>query len=179
MTCIVGLAHENGVIIGGDSAGTGGHTQTIRADTKVFRNGGYILGFTSSFRMGQILRYCDLPEATAHWDLDRFMATTFIDGVREALVTGGWMRKDSERESGGTFLVGVRGSLYAIDSDFQIGRNHCGYAACGSGQEIALGSLHTSDEAGFLPRRRVEVALTAAAEHNSTVAGPFILEETA
>ena len=39
MTCIVGLVHEGVVYIGGDSAGVGGMSLTVRADEKVFQNG--------------------------------------------------------------------------------------------------------------------------------------------
>ena len=58
MTCIVGILEENGdIYMGGDSAGASGNTLKIRADEKVFINENYIMGFTSSFRMGQLLRY--------------------------------------------------------------------------------------------------------------------------
>lgn len=62
MTCIVGLVDGDRVILGGDSAGIAGWHLQLRADEKVFRNGPYAIGFTTSFRMGQILRY-----ATAGW----------------------------------------------------------------------------------------------------------------
>ena len=56
MTCIVGYLDKETVYLGGDSAGTdGNYSQHIRKDKKVFQNGPFIFGFTSSFRMGQIL----------------------------------------------------------------------------------------------------------------------------
>lgn len=181
MTCIVGIARDGEVIIGGDSAGAAGYSLQLRADTKVFRTQNYVMGFTSSYRMGQLLRYADLPEAPsaeANWDLDRFMATTFIDGVRAALRTGGWLETNSGREDGGTFLVGVRGSLYAVYDDFQIARTINGYGAVGCGQDLALGSLHTtSTDETLTSRERAEKALLAAAHHSAGVSGPFIFEE--
>ena len=57
MTCIVGLVHEGTVFIGGDSAGVAGLSLVVRADEKVFRNGDFLMDFTTSFRMGQLLRY--------------------------------------------------------------------------------------------------------------------------
>ena len=56
MTCIVGLVHEGVVYIGGDSAGVAGLSLVVRAD-EMFRNGDFLMGFTTSFRMGQLLRY--------------------------------------------------------------------------------------------------------------------------
>lgn len=174
MTCIVGIQHSGRVWIAGDSAGTAYPSQSLRADSKVFRNGPYVMGFTTSFRMGQLLRYgFDAPKPEG--DLDRFMATTFINGVRDCLKTGGFARKTSEAEEGGTFLVGVRGTLYAIHSDFQIARTLDGYDAVGCGSDLALGSLHSTRN-GKSPKRRAMAALEAAAHHSAGVSAPFTVE---
>lgn len=140
MTAIVGLVHDGAVHIGGDSAGVGGWSLTVRADSKVFANGPYIMGFTSSFRMGQLLRYALTPPAPTV-GLEKFMATTFIDTVRECLKAGGFATKESEREMGGTFLVGCRGRLFVVYDDYQVAEAADGYAAVGCGFDIALGDL--------------------------------------
>ncbi|WP_245320978.1 hypothetical protein [Bradyrhizobium sp. NAS96.2] len=53
MTCIVGLVDKGQVFIGGDSAGVNAErlALVVRNDRKVFRNGDFVMGFTSSFRM--------------------------------------------------------------------------------------------------------------------------------
>lgn len=183
MTCIVGIEHEGEVHIGGDSAGVGGLSITARADTKVFDRQQFLFGFTTSFRMGQLIRYKLAlpagqrlphrgPRGECH-ELDEYMATTFIEALRACLSDGGWLSKKEDRESGGTFLVGVRGTLYAVYDDFQISRSRDGYAAVGCGDELALGSLHTS--VGLKPRERVLAALTAAAHHSAGVCEPFVV----
>ncbi len=171
VTCIVGLEYDGRVIIGGDSAGVAGYSITVRADTKVFRNSEFIMGFTSSFRMGQLLRYSLVPPLPQTWDIDRFMATDFISAVRDCLREGGYARNESGSEEGGVFLVGIRGRLYRIDSDFQIGRSIDLYDAVGCGEEFALGSLFGS--AHLDPLERVGLALEAAAYHSSAVCPPF------
>jgi ATP-dependent protease HslVU (ClpYQ) peptidase subunit len=176
MTCIVGLEHAGKVLIGGDSAGTAGWSQTIRADEKVWRSGEFVYGFTSSFRMGQLLRYgLSLPrlpgESTGAAELVRWMSTEFIDAVRTTLKEGGYAKVENGVETGGTFLVGWRGSLYYVDSDFQVGCPVTGEAAVGCGGDIAVGALHASR--GRKPRDRVRGALEAAAELSAGVAGPF------
>lgn len=173
MTCIVGLEADGHVLIGGDSAGISGYSITIRADQKVFTRDQYAFGFTSSYRMGQILRYdADLPEPDHnHRDLDAFMVSWFVPAVRKALEEGGYTRTRDGREEGGTFLVGIRGRLYCIDSDFQIGRSTDGYMAVGCGDDLALGSLHSTPHVP--PRTRVKQALKAAAYHSAGVSGPF------
>ena len=58
MTCIVGMVDGQGTVyIGADSLAAGGYQKTIRKDAKVFTNGIAVMGYTSSFRMGQLLRY--------------------------------------------------------------------------------------------------------------------------
>ena len=173
MTAIVGLVQSGAVYIGGDSAGVSGLSLTVRADTKVFRKNQYLFGFTTSFRMGQLIRYSlKLPKPKG--DLDAFMATTFIDALRDCLKTGGWAAKENDREEGGTFLVGVRGKLFAVYDDYQVGKPADGFAAVGCGDQIALGALHATADAGLSPRRRVKRALAAAERFSAGVRGPFI-----
>lgn len=176
MTAIVGLVHDGRVLIGADSAASGGWTIGVRRDAKVFRSGRYVLGFTTSFRMGQILRWSfDPPQPPGNGQLERFMCTTWIDAVREALKAGGWAKKDSEQESGGNFLVGVAGRLFEVYADYQVGEAVAEYAAAGSGEQVALGALAATADLRLPPKRRVGLALSAAERHIATVRGPFHL----
>jgi ATP-dependent protease HslVU (ClpYQ) peptidase subunit len=173
MTAVVGLVQSGTVYIGADSAGVAGMSLTVRADAKVFRKGRYLFGFTTSFRMGQLIRYAlTLPEPAG--DLDAFMSTAFIDALRECLKTGGWAAKENEREEGGTFLVGVKGQLFAIYDDYQVAKAADGFAAVGCGDQIALGALFATAETELSPRRRVLRALTAAERFSAGVRGPFV-----
>lgn len=172
MTCIVGVAHEGQVYLGGDSAGVSGYSLTVRADAEVFRNGPYVLGFTSSFRMGQLLRYSLKPPAPTV-DLEAFMVTTFVDAVRACLKAGGYASKTHEVEEGGTFLVGVRGRLFRVDSDYQVGEAGAGYDAIGCGEDLAFGALYATGH--LQPRRRVRVALEAAEAGSGGVRAPFLV----
>lgn len=176
MTVIVGVVHDGKVLIGGDSVGVGGWTATHRKDTKVFATGPYVFGYTTSFRMGQILRWSFTPpDPPSPEDLERFMCTTWIDAVRAALKAGGWSKKDSDREEGGTFLVGVAGRLFEVADDYQVGESADDYAACGSGEQLALGALSATADMGLDPEKRVLAALEAAERHNIGVRGPFRL----
>jgi ATP-dependent protease HslVU (ClpYQ) peptidase subunit len=173
MTAVVGLVQSGSVYIGGDSAGVSGMNLTVRADTKVFRKKRYLFGFTTSFRMGQLIRYSlKLPKPTGN--LDAFMSTTFIDALRDCLKTGGWAAKENEREEGGTFLVGVQGELFAVYDDYQVAKAADGFAAVGCGDQIALGALFATADAGLAPRRRVRNALAAAERYSAGVCGPFV-----
>ncbi|MFR0354154.1 hypothetical protein [Streptomyces sediminimaris] len=172
MTVIVGLVHRKRVHLAGDSAGVSGYQLTIRRDPKVFTNGPYVFGFTTSFRMGQLLHHAfNAPHPEG--DLAKFMATKFIDAVRTCLKAGGFARKDSEQEEAGTFLVGTHGRLFAVHSDYQVGEPADQYAAVGCGDEFALGALHATAHLNLKPRERLTAALRAADHHSAGVAGPY------
>lgn len=175
MTCIVGFVEGDKVWIGGDSAGVAGWDLTVRADQKVFRNDDMLFGFTSSFRMGQLLRYAlKVPIRDPKTDVYQYMVTTFVDAVRECLKSHGWAEKHSEQEKGGTFLVGYAGLLFAVESDYQVAEAASGYAACGCGDSYALGALYAT--AHLSGKKRMEMALRAAESHSAGVRGPFCFE---
>ncbi|MDH6435597.1 ATP-dependent protease HslVU (ClpYQ) peptidase subunit [Streptomyces sp. SAI-144] len=177
MTVIVGLVHRKRVHLAGDSAGVGGYQLTIRRDPKVFTNGPYVFGFTTSFRMGQLLHHAFQPPHP-EGDLNRFMATTFINAVRTCLKDGGWARKDAEQEQAGNFLVGIHGRLFAIESDYQVAEPSDRYAAVGCGEELALGALHATGSLDLTPRQRLTAALRAADHHSAGVAAPYTFVKT-
>jgi hypothetical protein len=177
MTCIVGLVEGFVVHMGADSAGVSGFDLQTRSDTKVFKRGELLIGITSSFRMGQLLRFGDaLAQPEHHINMPgalyEFMCTRFIDSVRTVLKTGGFASKKDEIESGGDFLVGIRGNLFTVFSDYQVGVNVQPWACVGSGYQVANGAMYASSEFDH-PRDRIRNALSAAEAYCSGVRGPF------
>lgn len=175
MTCIIGIKQDGKVWMGGDSAGVGGLHIVTRLDPKVFINGEFIMGYTSSFRMGQLLRYMVMPERTEKMKDDyQYMVTCVIPAIRKTLKDGGYVKKEHEVEQGGTFLVGYRGHLYCIESDFQVGERLENYDTVGCGGSYALGSLRMTD--ALNPRDRIISALETAQHFSAGVRAPFIIE---
>lgn len=184
MTCIVGIAQDKKVYMGGDSAGVDeAWNLTIRADKKVFTLGiedEFVVGFTTSYRMGQLLKHqLLLPDYTHLNDLDEeiehYMVSQFIEAIRFCFRNYGYLKKENEQESGGQFLVGFRGRLFQIDSDFQVGRPLNGYAAVGVGAKVALGALYASRRRE--PLTRINLALEAAAHFTIGIQQPFYIIE--
>lgn len=175
MTCIAGLIADGKVFIGADSAGVSGWDLRVRADRKLFANGPFLFGFTTSFRMGQILQHAfKPPRRDPKTDVMKFMVTDFIDGVRSALKEGGFATKNNEAESGGDFLVGYVGRLFRVCSDYQIAECSQAYDAVGCGAAYAIGSLHATKH--MKPDERIALALAAAEAHSAGVRGPFHIE---
>jgi ATP-dependent protease HslVU (ClpYQ) peptidase subunit len=173
VTCIAGVADNGHVYLAGDSAGSSGWELTVRADPKVFVNGPYVLGFTTSFRFGQLLRYAFSPPAPETGDLHGFMCTAFVDALRTCLKEAGWAIKENEQESGGaSFLAGVSGQMFIVHADYQVGTPADPYAAVGCGAQVALGALHATADTGLLPVQRLGKALAAAERFSNGVRGP-------
>lgn len=182
MTCVVAVRDTDGeIVMGCDSAGVGGWSRSNRMDPKIYRVGGgkMLIGFTTSFRMGQLLGYSlTLPRHHVDEPLEAWMATVFINAVRDCLKAGGWAEKEKEVERGGNFLVAYRGRIFEIQSDYQVAENAEPYAAVGCGVDLALGALFATAEEGasLEPRARVELALHAAARFSAGVYPPFRFE---
>lgn len=181
MTCIAGIVEGGRVYLAGDSAGSNdAHQLTLRLDKKVFcRNDlGMIFGCCGSFRMFQLLHHVFAPPlpASEEEDLEHYMATTFVNALRSCFIEGGFAKKKEEREKGGCFLVGLRGRLFQIESDYQVGESLDGYAAIGSGDNIALGALFATRHLDMSPQQRLTLALEGAQHHITSVRLPFVFE---
>lgn len=180
MTCIVAVKRpDGGIVMGADAAGSDGWTMVSLKDPKIFRVGAMLIGYTTSFRMGQLLGYgLALPEHHQDVPVEKYMASSFIDAVRTCLKNGGYAKRENEIESGGTFLVGYRNRIFAVQHDYAV--TECGrdFDACGSGFMLAMGSLHATAALGGLePAHRVKMALSAAEDFCATVRGPMDVQE--
>lgn len=177
MTAIAGLVHGGKVWIGGDSAGVGGYSLSVRTDAKVWTNGEFIFGCTSSFRMIQLLRYeFNPPTPLEKSDPMRYMVSQFIPAIKAVFRAGGFLTAVNGADNGGSFIVGWRGRLFSIEDDFQVAQMADPFYACGCGRDVVLGSLFTSDGTGSSPRDRIEWSLQAAERFSAGVRGPFVIE---
>lgn len=179
MTCIVAVAEEGIVTIGGDSAGSSGPFTRLRADAKVFRKDNFVMGFTSSFRMGQLLRYSlSVADRPRSMDGEEYMSTWFVSAVRTCLKNGGYARVNEGVEEGGTFLVGYEGRIYGVHDDYQVGCPVEPYEAVGCGVYHALGALRVMEPQKLSAPSRVRKALDVAAFFSNTVSPPYTVLAT-
>ena len=174
MTCIAGFVEGDRVWIGGDSAASHGMSIHIRAEPKVFRNGSLLIGFSQSFRMGQVLRHIlVVPEHDPTMTVEQYASTALVDAIQAALSDAGVTCGPCEYGAG-NILIGYAGNLFFIDHDFQVGFPIYRYYAIGSGQDIALGALYASGR--LQGEERLTRALGAAVEFNASCRGPFTID---
>lgn len=159
MTCLAALIHDGKVYIGADSAASTDSAIEVRANRKVFRNGSYIIGFTGSFRVGQLLQYEDLPPVEG--DTMSHIVRKVVPAIQKHA------GKDTDE-----ILIGHAGRLFKVSSDYSVAE-YTNYAAAGGGEPYALGRLHGSLGP---PDVRIIAALEAAQEHCPAVRAPFHIE---
>lgn len=177
MTAVVGLIDKERIWIGADSAASSDNLVVERSDEKVFQVNEYLVGIAGSFRMGNLLRYSILPAIESqHQDVDNetFIHTSFINTIQEGFNSFKFSYREQEEAFGGIFLVGYRGTLFAVHDDFHIGTYKDNYAALGSGREYCYGSLYSTKS---LPsKERVLTALGASVKYCPTVSDPFVVK---
>ena len=183
MTCIVGIRNKYGVWIGADSCGASqGWEKTVRADKKVFRivqedtKETMLIGFTTSFRMGQLLQYSlVLPPRKPEVDVFHYLCSDFMDAVRKCLKDGGYCNVNNGVDTGGTWLLGYAGRLFLIEDDYQVCESAKGIEACGCGGSFALGCLFGLP-VDMAPAQKIFTALAAASNFSAGVCAPYNVE---
>lgn len=176
MTCIVGIA-ENGIVyLGGDSASSTPDGESfLPTRPKVFLKGELVIGVSGSGRVNNLIRHkLSVPPITA--DPEHYLAVDFVDALKAMLKEDG--RKDDELMDDSFLLIGLRGRLFVIDSTFQVSEMMRKYDAIGSGAPVALGALYATSWGDNPPLVRLRMALDGAQEHNAFVRAPFVFVQT-
>lgn len=167
MTCIVGIAVDGVVYMGGERAASDGNTLLPLTRPKVKQCGEYLIGFAGSLGIGELAHFIDLPPVTNN--IEKTLRTSFVKKLKDAIELYG---NASHLDDNSTdWLIGVNGRLFEISSeDWAV----CEFAesSIGSGNNIALGSLYTSrnwkDQ-----EKRIKYALQAAVEISPSCSGPI------
>ncbi len=175
MTCIAGIAQDGKVYIGADSISSNGWTRGITAQRKVFRVGELLIGACGSIRASNLLQQSlSVRAIEENESAEHYLIEGAIEAVRALLKTRGVARVENNVEAGETFLIGFRGQLFRVDTDFQIDTYLNGLAACGAGKDYALAALLALTDKP--PVERIQRALEISAECCALIAPPFYVE---
>jgi ATP-dependent protease HslVU (ClpYQ) peptidase subunit len=175
MTCIVGFCEKGKVYLGGDSAATAGWQTKILADGKVFKRNQIVFGVSGLPRLLNLLRYqLVIPPRKEEQSDDEYINVTFLNALRQCAREAGFTTVNNNLESmGSAALIGYRGVLYNLESNFNICRIADNYDVIGSGAEIACGVLYALRNSKTKPKARINLALEAAEYHGVGVRRPF------
>lgn len=179
MTIVAGIV-DNGVVhmaadtISGD---VNNWTTCDRIDPKLFISGRALVGFTTSYRMGQVLMYADLfkgKRTISH----KWMVTEFVPAVQTAFADAGIEKTEKGVRECGSFMVAMGDKLFVVYDNYQVAEPEPGYAAIGCGEMIALGALFAT-KAHNDPVDRLEVVIESAIEHSPYCGGSAVYSNTA
>lgn len=165
MTCIAGIAQGGIVHLGADTQATADTEIFERADDKLFALGDYVIGFSGSYRIGQIIRYSfDAPVFNRNvYDSEHeFMVTNFVPTVIRTLKSYDVLGTERPVSMSGELLIGLRGKLFSVGDDFQVGMERSQYDGIGSGGLVARASLFSTADMLLSPAERVSLAVRAA-----------------
>ena len=186
MSCIIAIATDRGIFMGADSASTAvgdqrGMSQITTRNKKAFKRGSILVGAVGSVRLlnilANLLKWNDILQvANVEKDTETIIQG-IVEGIREAAKDRGFTKKDNDQETiFGQVLLAYRARLFEVQADLGVLEPSAGYDAIGSGTDVAMGSLHTTDGADIPPKDRILAALQATAEFTALVRPPFTFE---
>ena len=181
LTCVVAIKTEHGVIMGCDSC-AGGRTSAvvIEKPCKVAKVGEFLIGYTTSFRMGEILHKCITPMGhDPRKDIFDEIVTVLVPQLRKEFKDQGYLVTHEGSDWGGEFILAHGKRIFHVYDDFCVIEYADHFAACGCGEELAMGAMHALDvvnqhKAGTTtPKEMLQAALETAAKYSGFVKPPF------
>lgn len=191
MTCIIGLKDNNYIYLGGDSAMSNTYTILLSKTQKVFKkiavfenekfNFEFGMGISGSGRQQNILssvweppKFDWINDDFSEEQLYEYLCGSFLSSIRKAFKDEGFMKIENHEESYyGCVMLCIFGRIFVINSDLFIRESEFEYEAIGSGAEVALGSLHSSEKYIKDPEERIRIALEASETFIPSVRKPF------
>jgi len=167
MTIIAAYEEGNKYWIASDSVGSDG-SMKYEYGNKLISRGDYIIAFSWSYRVADIIKECKgFPQKLSGLKELRIIR----DIIKNAILDDGLIGDDGNVSRRSTasghpfYLVIISPSgIYTIENDYQIHKISTGYAAAGSGQEVATGSLYTSKKLKINGKKAIQLAVKAASE---------------
>lgn len=180
MTCIIGYKFNGMIYMGADSAASDNNIIQHRSDKKIFYNAHnpeLLIGIAGSYRFGQLLRYVLEPPHCDTWDIEKYMVTEIANKSKQMFANDGL--KDVNL---GEYIFAFKDRLWFMDTDFHIGWFDEPFATCGSGSQVAYGSMMTLERIDpnceqHSPQEKVRLSLAAAEDFVPSVRGPFHIIE--
>lgn len=168
MTCIVGIAKEGNVYIGGERAASDNDVILSTCRPKVGVKGDWAYGFAGSYGTGQLIELVNLPKVLKNDDPYHLLRFVIVEELKKVYDTYGRDLEDNAAD----WIIGCKGRLFELSSG-DWGVIEINESSIGSGNAFALGSLHTTKQFEVAsPIYRIEQALNAAIDLSPTCIGP-------
>lgn len=164
MTCIVGIAHEGIVYMGGERGVSNGDILVPALKSKIIQVDNFLVGYSGTgFGVGQLATLAEYPQSDENLDME--LRTLFAKSMRKLIRKYGGIENGSH-----DLLVGGYGRIFEVYTD-DWGIVELSETAVGSGSSYAIGSLYSTQDKE--PLYRVHEALNASIQYSPTCAGPI------
>lgn len=173
MTCIVGIVDREAqnVLLASDSLGILEGGLKVRTGTKLWSNGGFVLGLAGTMAQSQALRSIDFQEGVS--DLERIYAWLKLACEATGFYTPAG--SGSMGVSGWTLLIAKGADIWQSGSSRTLmPQTDLGHFAIGSGAPYAFGAIYASRRGGvFTAEAQISLAMNAACEHDAYCGAPI------
>jgi|SRR3990167_2478749 len=187
MTCVVGYIKGTDVWMGSDSWVGDAMSYGKLKGAKVTPHSvdglqhPILIGWAGALRLATVIERMAFPPMVD--DHRRWVDSLFIDVLRKAMWEAGYLRWEDGYEQTpepNALLIGFSGHLYRMYEGLEILEVAQPYASIGIGELHADGAFAAMEniKPAIAPKRRVELALKAAATHSPYVAPPFTIFRT-
>lgn len=144
MTCIIALRDKetNTVYLAGDKLGSNGSTKAVYKDPKVFQVGHFYFGYTTSFYMGQLLKYSwKQPCKTMHQDEDEYIYRDVVQSLKKVFSDNNFGQNQNGHEPDfGCFIMVYKGRIFKVQDNMSLLEVE-DFVSVGCGEYYATGSV--------------------------------------
>ena len=148
--------------MGGDNMASDGCRLDMYNRPKVFLKKDFIIGYTTSFRMGQLLEHVwDPPENKDNTSDMDYLVKDVLPSLINVFEKNKYLQTKSEdgitgQSYGGIFLLAYKNRLYRISEDFAIIETVRNYCSCGCGEDYANGAMEAMTLNGWFDEHSAE-----------------------
>ena len=140
MTCIISYKQDGKVILAGDKAGSNGFSGHLSKEPKVFTNGDFMIGYTTSFRMGQILNHLwTAPKRKVDQNTVKYLYVDVIPSIMECFDDHNF--GDSKENKYGNFVMVYENEIYEVQGDMSMLQHDTDIVCVGSGEYHATAAV--------------------------------------
>ena len=144
MTCIIALRDkETGTVyLAGDKLGSNGSTKAIYKDPKIFQIGHFYFGYTTSFYMGQLLKYVwKQPCKTMHQDEDEYLFQDVVYSLKKVFTENKFGKDQNGHEPDfGQFIMVYKGRIFKVQDNMSLLESE-DFVSVGCGEHHAAGAV--------------------------------------
>ena len=194
MIVLVAIKEDDKIFVGADRQSTAGQIIEMKKEPKFMektfnvvdgygkkiRESKLLLGVTGCAYLGTFLRYgFNFPDLNDNIeDFEEYLIKSLFPTLKKKLVENKLVAVSNNKlNTESAFLIIYNGEMYCIETNLGVISIGGSYTAMGSGAQIALGSLHTSEDLGFTSKQRIGLALEAAADNTIYVSHEYDIFE--